>query len=506
MEQLAVQTKQSSLNQVLLLIVATTLVWAGVFYPTIESAVLIWQRSDTFAHCFLILPISAYLIWQKQQVLSYTQSKPNFWVSIPIVLVLFIWLLGITSTTLALEQLAAFTILPLMIWLVIGNQAVKHIWFPLCYILFSVPIGEFLIPQLQNITADITVFSLQLTNIPVYREALYIAIPGGLFEVAVACSGIRYLIASAALGTLYAYLTYNKLHKQIIFIVFATLLPIIANGIRAYGIVMIAHLSDMKYATGVDHLIYGWIFFGIVIFIMFWVGNIWRDNFDIIGHPDIDKNKTTTSKSHIVAITASIIVGACIAMYAKLLTTPMSPPSAHFSHIRSHEVNLHPDMWTSTFKNASKQLMGEQQDFSFYLAYYQGNSQTQELINAQNRHYNQSRWAFAAKHQLTVNLEGKAHTLPAIEIATISGDRRLVSYFFYTRSILSSNSLEVKLRQAFDRILTLPEDGLYFSGSVAINSAASNAESISQAKAQLATYMQNSFNTLAKPVLYHDES
>ena len=36
--------------------------------------------------------------------------------------------------------------------------------------------------------------------------------------------------------------------------------PIVANGGRAYMIVMIGHLSGMKLAVGADHLVYGWVF------------------------------------------------------------------------------------------------------------------------------------------------------------------------------------------------------------------------------------------------------
>src|SRR5205823_2344152 len=45
-------------------------------------------------------------------------------------------------------------------------------------------------------------------------------------------------------------------------------------------IVMIGHLSGMELATGVDHIIYGWLFFGLVMFIMFWVGSFWREDTD----------------------------------------------------------------------------------------------------------------------------------------------------------------------------------------------------------------------------------
>jgi EpsI family protein len=46
-------------------------------------------------------------------------------------------------------------------------------------------------------------------------------------------------------------------------------------------IVMIGHLSGMELATGVDHLIYGWLFFGLVMFIMFWIGSYWREDTDV---------------------------------------------------------------------------------------------------------------------------------------------------------------------------------------------------------------------------------
>jgi EpsI family protein len=40
-------------------------------------------------------------------------------------------------------------------------------------------------------------------------------------------------------------------------------------------IVMMAHLSGNKLAVGVDHILYGWVFFGIIIFVMFLIGSRW---------------------------------------------------------------------------------------------------------------------------------------------------------------------------------------------------------------------------------------
>ena len=139
-----------------------------------------------------------------------------------------------------------------------------------------VPISEALIPPLMDFTADFAVKMLQISGVPVYREGTLFSLSSSHWSVEQACSGIRYLIASSTLGVLYAYLTYRSMVRRVVFVGFAILLPIIANGLRAYMIVMIAHLSDMKLALGVDHLIYGWVFFGVVIMIMFLIGSVWR--------------------------------------------------------------------------------------------------------------------------------------------------------------------------------------------------------------------------------------
>jgi EpsI family protein len=79
-------------------------------------------------------------------------------------------------------------------------------------------------------------------------------------------------------GVLYAHLAYRSRARKLAFVAAAIVVPIIANWLRAYLIVLIGHLSGNKYAVDVDHLIYGWLFFGVVIFLLFWVGSFWRED------------------------------------------------------------------------------------------------------------------------------------------------------------------------------------------------------------------------------------
>ncbi|MDX1656471.1 MAG: exosortase A, partial [Candidatus Competibacteraceae bacterium] len=249
----------------------------ALYWPTALSMAEIWWRSDTFAHGMLVVPIVLYMIWiHHRQLLGLTpRLQPRgLWL---IAALGMLWLLARLADIQVVQQLALVAMVPALVLTLLGREVAWALAFPLGYLFFAVPMGEGLVSPLQDFTAWFTVKALQLTGIPVYWEGWLIQLPSGDFEVAEACSGMRYLIASLALGCLYAYLTYRSLWRRLAFIAFSAVVPIIANGLRAYGIVMLAHLSDRRLAVGVDHIIYGWVFFGLVVLVMFWVGSWWRE-------------------------------------------------------------------------------------------------------------------------------------------------------------------------------------------------------------------------------------
>lgn len=443
------------------LLIVSLLVWAGAFYSSIESTVAIWYRSDTFAHCFIILPICAYLINQKWQQLRTTEITPNFWVILPIIGLLILWLLGALAQLLVVEQGAAFLMLPMIIWCLLGNKVARVLAFTMAFWMFSVPVGEFLIPQLQELTADITVWALKLSGIPVFRDGLYIAVPGGLFEVAVACSGIRYLIASFTLGTLFAYLNYNGIKKRAVFVLFSIFLPLLANGIRAFGIVIIAYSSDMKYATGVDHLVYGWLFFGVVILIMFSIGGMFSD-------PSQSENsdqsiESTKAPISVTTKPALAVIGLVLlaVLYKVQFADLKSDIIPSFAKIFVAEQELSDDTWLPIFNNATTKLKGNQDGIDYFVAYYDSNLQDQELINSRNKLYNFRTW--------TVQDVAPYENYNTIEITNISGQKRLLAYTYVTSWITTPSSLKVKLSQAFQALLGQPQSGMVLVMSVPLD-------------------------------------
>ncbi len=248
-----------------------------LYRDTASVMVGIWWRSETFAHCLLVVPISLWLVWRQRDRLAGLTPQAQPWVLLPLLAAAVLWLLSDLVVVSVASQFALVTMLVLAVPAVLGFEVALVILFPLLFLFFGVPFGEFVVPTMMELTADFTVAALQISGVPVYREGQQFVIPSGNWSVIDECSGVRYLMASFMVGTLFAYLNYRSYKRRAIFMVVSLLLPVLANWLRAYMVVMLAHLSGNKIATGVDHVLYGWVFFGIIIFIMFMVGARWSE-------------------------------------------------------------------------------------------------------------------------------------------------------------------------------------------------------------------------------------
>ena len=306
----------------------------AVYNETAWSMVAIWSRSDTFAHGFLVLPISIWLMWTHRHRLHGLKPSPSL---LPLILMVppgAAWLLAHLVGVTVVAQLALICLLILGVWAVAGHQLAYVIAFPLFFLFFAVPMGEGLIPPMMEFTADSTVWLIRASGIPVYREGLYFTLPTGAWSVVEACSGVRYIIASVTVGVLYAYLTYVSLAKRLIFVAVSAVVPVFANTLRAYLIVMLGHFSNMKIAAGADHLIYGWVFFGVVIFLLFWLGSFFRED-DVPQQHSADvaqpESAPATTGSLLFAIAFALLVAALPVLLAvtRLAPLPSTPLALH---------------------------------------------------------------------------------------------------------------------------------------------------------------------------------
>lgn len=257
-------------------LVALGLAWAAVLLVRAGDAAdmaRIWWTSSTYAHCLLIPPIIAWLV--SERIPALRALAPRVW---PAALIApaggaVLLLLGDAAGAAVLRHLGLVAMLAGAVPVLLGPRATRVLAFPLAYSLFLVPMGEELVPTLQLVTAHLSMAFLAVAGVPAHLEGVFITVPYGWFEVAEACSGVKFLVAMAALAVLVAHLCFRSPTRRLLFIAFALAVPVLANGLRAFGTILYARSAGVEAATGFDHLVYGWLFFAAVIAIV--LGAAW---------------------------------------------------------------------------------------------------------------------------------------------------------------------------------------------------------------------------------------
>lgn len=237
----------------------------------------LWWTSTTFGHCLFIGPVIGWLVWQRRLELS--RVAPVAWLpGLAIVATGGLgWLLGDAAGVALARHLGLVMMLQGAVVTILGPAVARALLFPLLYAFFLVPFGEGLERPLQQVTVAMTLPLLHLAGVPAQVDGVLITIPNGYFEVAEACSGAKFVIAMLAYGVLVANVCYVSWGRRIAFMAMALVVPVIANGLRAFGTIYAAHLTSVEAATGLDHIVYGWVFFGLVMAIVLAIGWHWFD-------------------------------------------------------------------------------------------------------------------------------------------------------------------------------------------------------------------------------------
>lgn len=233
-----------------------------------------WWNVSTYNHVLLVIPIIGWLAWQRWPDLSTLTPRPWVLGLLPFAAAVFLWVLGSFAGFNLLRQIGAVAMLPASLLVLLGPRIFAGLLFPIAYMAFLVPFGDEMVPPLQIITAKMTIALVHLSGIPAQVDGVFIDTPAGLFEVAEACSGVKFLIAMIALGVLIGNVCFKSWTRRIAFMALCVAVPILANGARAWGTIYIAQYIGAERAGGVDHLIYGWVFFAIVIAAVMAIG--WR--------------------------------------------------------------------------------------------------------------------------------------------------------------------------------------------------------------------------------------
>ncbi len=259
------------------ILAVAAVVTLAIFARDVDKLVTLWWTSTTFGHCLFIGPVIAWLVWQRRAELA--EVSPTAWLpGLTIVAAGSLgWLVGDAAGVALARQLGLVMMLQGLVVTILGPQIARALLFPLAYAFFLVPFGESLEAPLQSVTVAIIMKLLPIVGIPAHVDGVLITIPNGYFEVAEACSGAKFVIAMIAYGILVANVCFVSWPRRIGFVVMGVAVAILANGLRAFGTIYAASLTSVAAATGFDHIVYGWVFFGVVMAAVLAIGWRWFD-------------------------------------------------------------------------------------------------------------------------------------------------------------------------------------------------------------------------------------
>jgi EpsI family protein len=334
----------------------------------------------------------------------------------------------------------------------------------LCFLVFAVPLGESFTGPLQDFTAAFLVRALQFSGIPAVLDGRMLTVPGGNWEVAEACSGLRYLVSTFTLGVLFAAMVFRTWRRRILFSALCLVTPIIANGIRAYGIVLLAYLTDRRVAVGVDHLIYGWVFFVLVICCLFFFGYRLREKDEIPQAAQLQSRAPGHSLRPLplrnFALAGVLTLVACSAgpLYAFLSPAGRAKAQPRFLNpvIDSAWVpSTEHDDWMPLFQGTDEDLRSEYRmgdaRVQLYVGYYATGESAARLVSSTNRILG-TKWRFLNERLRSQVIDGLSMQILETE-AAYNNSRHIVWSWYWIDGQVTANPYYAKYLQAKNRLL-----------------------------------------------------
>jgi exosortase A len=462
----AVPTKHRVDNRFALVLMALSLIALfAIFRDTALSFIPIWN-TESFGHGYLIIPISLFLFWLGRRRVLQAPVRPSLFGLALMVGAATVWGLGEVADVNLVRQAAFVAMIQCLFLTVLGGAVARVAIFPLGYLVFAIPFGEFLIPYLQDLTAWFAVGALRALGVPVFIDGIFIQTPAGSYLVAEACAGSRYLLSTLAVSVLAAGLFFTSWHKRLLFIAAGVVVSIVANAVRAAGVILLAYWIDPSLA-GPVHITYGLVFVAIITLIYLMVGSSYKErSIGEYSESQIDGRSMPSDRlpaSNMAAVGIAIGAVACVAAvfgYVQFALSrgsdavAISPeaPAAHAPWAKSDTVVVG---WSPYFAGVTSVAFQSYRDddrtADLYIGLYASQRRGAELINHANR-LEGDLWGRAGSGAVDIDLAQRrfkanyVRLLPqrfAGNTSDVSG--RIVWYWYWIDGQFTANPLWAKV-------------------------------------------------------------
>ncbi len=467
------------------LVLALLLLLAMVFYQqTLLHLMSVWNqlRTGEYAHGYLVLLISVYLIFSRRHRLAVLMPYPNYWALLAVLAVSLLWAVGgLVDVEVVQAEALVFLILAI-VWVVLGNRVTAQLVFPILFISFAIPIWFPLSPLLQSLTADTAFDIVRALKIPAFLHENMIILPAGTLSVEESCSGMRYLLAALTLGALYGYLNYRNVYARLVVVFIAAIAAVLANIVRVFIVVYLGYVTQMQSPLVRDHMMLGWYLFGaLVVILLFIDAQIFRrwqarhppspsrssiSQSSIGQASEVRRVAPARGKLHYLTIAIAGILFLSVGPGLVYLSN-QQPTASRSAAIEvslpagragwSGPVNTD-DKWMPVYHGAitKKQAYFKHGNSLFlYVGYYLKQRQDNELITFFNQINNVSVWRSLYSHAVTKDIDGR-QVLEQL-LVDKQGTQRLVWYWYNVSGINVTNKYLAKALEVWGLLTGRPD-------------------------------------------------
>jgi exosortase len=256
-----------------------------IWWSPLISSFALALRDEQYTHILLILPVSVsliYLDWKSSKFTGGSRSSLGLIVlaaAVGATVVAKLQILPLSS-----DERLSVNMLALVVWWIgsfivaFGTRAFQRALFPLCFLLWIVPIPEFVLNPIVRLLQEGSVASARLlfaaVGVPTAREGMQIAIPGLTIEVARECSSIRSSLMLVVTTMVLAQMLLRSAWRKALVIAVAIPLSVVKNGLRIFVLAMLTTRVDRSFITGRLHHQGGIIYFLIAlatIILLIWI-------------------------------------------------------------------------------------------------------------------------------------------------------------------------------------------------------------------------------------------
>ena len=290
--------------------------WIGLFHGTMHRLVRVWLEVPDWSHGPLIPLFSIGILLYIHQ--RWTGRRPaGSYLGLAVVFfallanVLAVWWFHLIM----LEDYSWWLLLIGMVLTICGWRFTAVVWFPLLFMVFSIRISGQLYTRLQTISqlaaAQASAVLLNIMRVTANLDGVVInmltrtqrEVP---LTVAEACSGMRILMAFAALGSLLAYTIRRPWWHRIILVIAILPIAVVANILRITAMGLLYYFDHDSWAEGLAHTLEGLLMLPIA-FGLFWLLHKLLSSLIIEDKPD--ENESAGSAGPPGLVSAAISAG-----------------------------------------------------------------------------------------------------------------------------------------------------------------------------------------------------